>query len=73
VRSTKPKKRHNTQEDAPDYEPHITEITHVVYATIHTINGHTYTDLTGHFPTTSSRGYKYILVLYDYDGNSIQA
>jgi hypothetical protein len=73
VRSTKPKKRHNTQEDAQDYEPHITERTNVVYTAIHTINGHTYTDLTGRFPTTSSRGYKYILVLYDYDGNSIQA
>jgi hypothetical protein len=44
-----------------------------VYAAIHDIDGHTYTDLTGRFPKTSSRGYKYILVLYDYDGNSIQA
>jgi hypothetical protein len=63
VRSTKPKKRHNRQEDVPDYESHITERTNVVYAAIHTIDGHTYTDLTGRFPTTSIRGCKYILVL----------
>jgi ABC-type transporter MlaC component len=73
VRSTKPKKRHNKQEDAPDYEPHITERTNVVYAAIHTIDGHTYTDLTDRFRTTSSRGYKYILVLYDYDGKRVHA
>jgi hypothetical protein len=30
-------------------------------------------DLTGGFPKTSRRGYNYILVLYGYDGNSIQA
>jgi hypothetical protein len=44
-----------------------------VYAAIHDVDGHTYTDLAGRFPKMSSRGYKYILVLYDYDGNSIQA
>jgi hypothetical protein len=44
-----------------------------VYAAIHDVDGHMYTNLTGRFPKTSIRGYKYILVLYDYDGNSIQA
>jgi hypothetical protein len=44
-----------------------------VYAAIHEFEGHTYTDLTGGFPKTSSRGYKYILVLYDCGGISIQA
>jgi hypothetical protein len=73
VRSTKAKKTPKMQEETPEYEPHITERTNVVYAAIHDIEGHTYTDLTGRFPKTSSRGYKYILVLYDYDGNSIQA
>ena len=34
-------------------------------------NGTIYTDLTGRFPITSSRGYKYIFVLYDYDSNAI--
>jgi hypothetical protein len=44
-----------------------------VYATIQDLEGNTYTDLTGGFPKTSIRGYKYILVLYDYDGNIIQS
>jgi hypothetical protein len=44
-----------------------------VYAEIQDLEEHIYTDLTGGFPKTSSRGYNYILVLYDYDGNSIQA
>jgi hypothetical protein len=50
-----------------------TSRTNVVYAAIHDIEGQIYTDLTGCFPTTPSRGYKYILVLYDYNGNIIQA
>jgi hypothetical protein len=73
VRSTKPKKKHTTREETQDYESHITEKTNVIYAAIHDVDGHTYTDLTGRFPKTSRRGYKYILVLYDYDGNKIQA
>jgi hypothetical protein len=44
-----------------------------VYAAIHAVDGNTYTDPTGCFPKTSIRGYKYILVLYDYGGNIIQA
>jgi hypothetical protein len=30
-----------------------------------------YSDLTGRFPTTSLSGNKYILILYDYDSNSV--
>jgi hypothetical protein len=30
-----------------------------------------YTELTGRFPTTSLGGNKYILILYDYDSNSV--
>jgi hypothetical protein len=73
MRSTKPKKKHNAREETQDYEPHITEKTNVVHASVHDVDGHRYTDLTGSLPKTSSRGYKYILVLYDYDGNIIQA
>jgi hypothetical protein len=73
VRSTGPKTHHVSEEAAKEFEPHITKCMNVVYAAIHAIEGHTYTDLTGRFPTTSSRGYKYILVLYDYDSNNIQA
>ena len=35
--------------------------------------GQVYTDQTGRFPHPSSRGYKYIMVLYDYDSNAILA
>ena len=34
--------------------------------------GTSYSDLAGQYPITSSRGYKYMLCLYDYDSNSIQ-
>jgi hypothetical protein len=73
VRSTKPKKNPDAQEETQDYEPHITERRNVLYAAIHDIEGHTYTDLTARLPKMSSRGYTYILVLYDYNGNIIQA
>jgi hypothetical protein len=72
VRSTRPKKKVTAPYEEVEYEPHITKRTNVVYAAIHELEGHTYTKLTGRFPTASSRGYKYILVLYDYDGNNIQ-
>jgi hypothetical protein len=73
VRSTLPKKKVTTPNEEVDYEPHIMKRTNSVYAATHKLEGHTYTDLTGRFPTRSSRGYKYILVLYDYDSNNIQA
>jgi hypothetical protein len=73
VRSTRPKTNHVSEDAAKEFEPHITKHTNVVYAAIHAIEGDTYTDLTGHFPTKSSQGYTYILVLYDYDSNNKQA
>ena len=36
-------------------------------------NSNAYFDLTGGFPYVSTRGYKYIFILYDYDSNSILA
>jgi hypothetical protein len=46
--------------------------THFVYAA--TIDaGQIYTDQTGRFPVVSSKGNKYIMILYDYDRNSILA
>jgi hypothetical protein len=48
------------------------EKTHCVYAS--TINaGKIHTDQTGRFPVVSSKGNKYIMVLYEYDGNAIIA
>jgi hypothetical protein len=73
VRSTRPKKKVTTPDEEVEYEPHIAKRTNVVYAATHELEGHTYTDLTGRFPTTSNRGYTYILVLYDYDSTNIQA
>jgi hypothetical protein len=35
--------------------------------------GQIYTDQTGRFPVVSSRGNKYIMILYDYDSNAILA
>jgi hypothetical protein len=35
--------------------------------------GQIYTDQTGSFPVVSSKGYKYIMILYDYDSNAILA
>ena len=35
------------------------------------ITGKIYTDQTGRFPVTSSKGSKYLMVLYDYDSNAI--
>lgn len=34
-------------------------------------NGTVYTDLTGNFPITSSSGFQYMLIAYDYDSNAI--
>jgi hypothetical protein len=46
--------------------------TQYVYAeTIDT--GKIYTDQTGRFPVVSSKGNKYIMILYDYDSNAILA
>lgn len=60
------------QDWAPDP---ISERTHACYATCiqKPSNGHTYSDQTGRFPTTSSQGNTQLFVLYDYDSNSIHA
>jgi hypothetical protein len=81
TRSMKPKKQKKApteeMDDATreDFAPkdNLPQRTHEVYTTITDINGKVYTDLTGRFPTTSSKGNKYILVLYEYDGNVILA
>ncbi len=44
--------------------------THLVYATV---TGQIFTDQTGRFPVVSSKGNKYVMVLYDYDSNAILA
>jgi hypothetical protein len=49
------------------------ETTNLIYAAVHDTEWHTYTDLTGRFPSVRSRGYNYILILYNFDTNSILA
>lgn len=56
--------------------PTHTRRSHSIYAAIatpHETTGQTHGDLTGRFPVQSRRGNKYILIIYDYDSNSIQA
>jgi hypothetical protein len=71
TRSTKIKKERSmvTTEGALDYGIK----TNFIYAA--TIDaGQIYTDQTGRFPVISSKGNKkYIMVLYEYDGNAILA
>jgi hypothetical protein len=49
------------------------ERTHLVCATIFQPTGKFYSDMTGKFVAPSSTGKNYILIVYDYDSNSIQA
>ena len=54
---------------APAEAPRRTQ--QVVFAVTEVPTGTIYTDQTGNFPTTSSRGIKAVMVLYDYDSNAI--
>lgn len=58
-----------------DAEPPQETITHHCFAALlpTQVEGHIHTDQTGRFPFKSSRGHTQILVLYDYDSNSIHA
>jgi hypothetical protein len=67
ARSTKIKEEKNKVTIEGDLDYGIK--TNCIYAT--TINaGQIYTDQTGRFPMISSKGNKYIIVLYEYDGNA---
>jgi hypothetical protein len=54
----------------PDWDQGI-KTQYVYAATIYA--GQIYTDETGRFPVVSSKGKKYIMILYDYDSNAILA
>jgi hypothetical protein len=47
--------------------------THFAYPKVIEITGQIYSDQTGRFPVTSSKGNKYIMVVYDYDSAAILA
>jgi hypothetical protein len=66
IRSTQPE----VAEPTPDLELVQENKFNFIYAAIME-NNQIYTDLTGRFPTSSLSGNKYILILYDYDRNSV--
>jgi hypothetical protein len=57
--------------DSETDQDHGIETQFVYAATIDA--GYIYTDQTGRFPVVSSKGNKYIIILYDYDSNEILA
>jgi hypothetical protein len=74
TRSTQPKppiERELEHEPDPTIPP---QRTHQIFtAIVDSGTGQIYTDQTGRFPVTSSRGNKYLFVMYDYDSNAILA
>ena len=59
-----------TQQEPPEI---LTKRTNQIFLTVTKFSNKIYTDQTGRFPFTSSRGYKYIMIEYDYDSNNISA
>ena len=58
-------------EDAFPTQPTDGKRSHLCFVKVVDITGQVHSDLTGRFPIPSSRGYHYLLVVYDYDSNSI--
>ena len=59
-----------TQQSPPEI---LTGRTHQLFPKVTKCSIKIFTDQTGRFPITSSRGYKYIMIAYDYDSNKILA
>jgi hypothetical protein len=60
----------------PAPSPTTTELqahTHCAFVKTVPISGTVYSDQTGHFPTTSSRGTKYVMIFYDHDSSALLA
>ena len=64
--STKPNVSFFTPPQEPDNKP-----THEIYVALWEHTGRSYSDQTGAFPVQSSRGTKYLFVMYDHDSNYI--
>jgi hypothetical protein len=74
VKSTKPTTTNLAEPDTTLDPESPNQRTHQVFsAVVDSGTGKIYTDQTGRFPVTSSRGNKYLFVLYDYDSNAILA
>ena len=52
---------------------HPPEHINMAFTTIFKPQHHIYIDQTGHFPNTSSKGNKYVMILFDSDTNAILA
>ena len=59
-----------TQQSPPEI---LTERTLQIFLKVTKCSIKTYTDQTGRFPVTSSRVYKYIIIVYEYNSNNILA
>ena len=59
-----------TQQSPPEIR---TEQIHQLFLKVTECSRKIFTDQTGRFPFTSSRGYKYIMIAYDYDFSNILA
>ena len=59
-----------TQQSPPEI---LTERIHQLFLKVTDCSSKIFTDHTGRFPITSSRGYKYIMIAYEYDSNNILA
>ena len=59
-----------TQQSPPKI---LTERTHQLFLKVTECSRKIYTDQTGRFPITSSRSYKYTMIVYYYDSNNILA
>jgi hypothetical protein len=57
----------------PPSPPELPVRTHFVYPIVIDITGKIFSDQTGCFPVTSSRGHKYIMIVYDYHSTAILA
>jgi hypothetical protein len=74
AQSTQPKPQLDLEsEQEPDPTSHPQRTHQVFTAIVDSGTGKIYTDQTGQFPVTSSRGNKYLFVLYNYDNNTILA
>ena len=58
-------------EDAFPEQPKDGKRSHICFVKAVVINGQIHSDLTGRFPVPSATGSQYVLVVYDYDSNSI--
>ena len=72
LRSTKSIIDEHEQDIPPSQEPRNIKTNDIMYIVISTDDiCKSYSDQTGKFPVTSSRGHKYIFVFYHYDTNTI--